>query len=41
MLVNSLMTRSVVTVDPDRSLHAAARLLRENRFRHLPVVRDE
>jgi acetoin utilization protein AcuB len=41
MLVNSVMTRSVVTVDPGWSLHVAARLMREGRFRHLPVVRAE
>jgi len=40
MLVNAVMTSSVVTVEPERSLYAAASLLREGRFRHLPVVRD-
>lgn len=34
------MTRSVVTVEPDSSMQSAARLMREGRFRHLPVVRN-
>ena len=39
MLVDSVMTRSVVTTEPSRTLHAAAHLMRAGRFRHLPVVR--
>jgi acetoin utilization protein AcuB len=40
MLVNAVMTRSVITVKPEQTLYAAANLLREGRFRHLPVVRN-
>jgi acetoin utilization protein AcuB len=40
MLVSAVMTRSVVTVTPEQTLHAAAGLLRDGRFRHLPIVRD-
>jgi acetoin utilization protein AcuB len=40
MLVDSVMTRSVVTTEPSRPLHAAAHLMRGGRFRHLPVVRE-
>jgi acetoin utilization protein AcuB len=39
MLVDSVMTRSVVTTEPSRALHAAAHLMHAGRFRHLPVVR--
>lgn len=38
MLVNAVMTSSVVTVEPEQTLYAAASLLRVGRFRHLPVV---
>jgi acetoin utilization protein AcuB len=40
MLVESVMTRSVVTVEPTCSVDSAARLMHQGRFRHLPVVRD-
>ena len=40
MLVSAVMTSFVVTVEPEQRLYAAASLLREGRFRHLPVVRD-
>jgi acetoin utilization protein AcuB len=38
MLVETVMTRSVVTTDPRRSLESVARLMREGRFRHVPVL---
>ena len=38
MLVDSVMTRSVVTTEPSSTLQAAAHLMRVGRFRHLPVV---
>ncbi|SRR6266566_42048 len=40
MLVDSVMSRPAVTIEPHRSARAAAQLMRERRFRHLPVVRD-
>ncbi len=38
MLVDAVMTRSVVTTEPQRSVRSAARLMRDGRFRHLPVL---
>lgn len=38
MLVDSVMSREVVTTEPSRSCQSAARLMREGRFRHLPVA---
>ena len=38
MLVESVMTRAVVTTEPSRSVHSAALRMREGRFRHLPVL---
>ena len=38
MLVDSVMSRSVVTTEPAHSVESAARLMRESRFRHLPVL---
>jgi len=38
MLVDSVMSRSVVTTEPARSVESAARLMREGRFQHLPVL---
>jgi len=38
MLVGKRMTRNPKTVSPDDPLSAAARILREHRFHHLPVV---
>ncbi len=38
MLVADWMTRSPVTIRPEASLREATTLLRERRFRHLPVV---
>ena len=40
MIVGKRMTRNPKTVSPDDPLSAAARILRENRFHHLPVVED-
>jgi acetoin utilization protein AcuB len=41
MLVGKRMTRNPKTVAPDTPLSAAARILREHRFHHLPVVEGE
>jgi acetoin utilization protein AcuB len=38
MLVETVITRSVVTTDPRRSVESVARLMREGRFRHMPVL---
>jgi acetoin utilization protein AcuB len=38
MFVGRRMTRDPKTVSPDEPLSAAARILREHRFHHLPVV---
>lgn len=38
MLVDSIMSRSVVTTEPTCSVESAARLMRNGRFRHLPVL---
>lgn len=38
--VSSIMTRSVVTVEPETSLHEAARHMASRWIRHLPVVRE-
>lgn len=40
MLVESEMTRVVVTVPPSCPVEAAAQLMHERRFRHLPVIAD-
>ncbi|MCA1822817.1 MAG: CBS domain-containing protein [Mycobacteriales bacterium] len=40
MSVNDAMTRDVVTVPPDMTLHDAARLMAVRWIRHLPVVDD-
>ena len=41
MFVGKRMTRNPKTVSPDAPLSAAARILREHRFHHLPVVEGE
>jgi acetoin utilization protein AcuB len=38
MLVEDVMTRSLVTIAPEETLRAAVDLLLKNRIRHLPVV---
>jgi CBS domain-containing protein len=38
--VRQWMTTEVVTIDPDTPLAEAARIMFENHFRHLPVVKD-
>jgi CBS domain-containing protein len=38
MLVKAIMTRSVITTEAAHSIESAAHLMREGRFRHLPVV---
>ena len=38
--VGDVMTRGVVTVDPDDEVVQAARLMGERQIRHLPVVQD-
>ena len=40
MYVETVMARPVVTLDADRAVGEAAQLMRERRFRHLPVVID-
>ena len=39
MLVESIMTRSVITTEPTDTVQSALQVMRKNRFRHLPVVR--
>jgi CBS domain-containing protein len=38
--VGRIMTTRLITIGPREPLHAAARMLRENRVRHLPVTVD-
>jgi CBS domain-containing protein len=38
--VRQWMTEDVVTIEPATTIHDAATLMFENRFRHLPVVKD-
>jgi acetoin utilization protein AcuB len=38
MLVEDVMSRALVTIDPEETLRAAFDLLLKNRIRHLPVV---
>ena len=38
--VSDVMTREVLTIGPESSLHEAARLMAARWIRHLPVVRD-
>jgi acetoin utilization protein AcuB len=38
MLVESVMTRGVITTEFSRSVQSAARLMHDGHFRHLPVV---
>lgn len=38
--IRDVMTTTLVTVDPDDDLLAAARLMGERQIRHLPVVQD-
>jgi acetoin utilization protein AcuB len=39
MLIQAVMTPSVVTTEPGQSLAAAGQLMHDGRFRHLPVMR--
>lgn len=39
--VGDVMTRTLVTVDPDDDVLAAARVMGEKQIRHLPVVQDD
>ncbi|RMG59645.1 MAG: CBS domain-containing protein [Deltaproteobacteria bacterium] len=41
MFVGRRMTKRVIAVTPDTTLREAARLLKENRIHHLPVVEGE
>jgi len=42
MLLKSWMTRTIITVDADQSMHEATRLMRENSIKILPVtIKDE
>jgi CBS domain-containing protein len=38
--LRDVMTRNVVTIPPETSLHDAARIMFEHWFRHLPVVSE-
>jgi CBS domain-containing protein len=38
--VRQWMTESVVTIEPDTTVQDAAKMMFENNFRHLPVVKD-
>lgn len=38
--VSDVMTRDVITIAPDTTLHEAARVMAARWIRHLPVVRD-
>jgi len=38
--VRQWMTEDVVTIEPETGIEEAAKLMFENKFRHLPVVKD-
>ena len=38
--VRQWMTESVVTIEPETTIQAAAKMMFENNFRHLPVCKD-
>jgi CBS domain-containing protein len=38
--VRQWMTESVVTIEPEVTVDEAAKIMFENKFRHLPVVKD-
>jgi CBS domain-containing protein len=38
--INAVMSKSLITVDPDASLKEAARLMSANKIRRLPVSKD-
>jgi CBS domain-containing protein len=38
--VSEVMTKTLITVDPDTSLREAARIMSANRIRRLPVLKD-
>ena len=38
--VRQWMTEDVVTIEPETTIEAAARMMFERKFRHLPVVKD-
>jgi CBS domain-containing membrane protein len=40
-LIGEVMTRSPVTVTPDRPAHVAAELMLQNKFGALPVIEDD
>lgn len=40
MRASDLMTRKVVTCNPEHSVHEVMKLMTEGRFRHLPVIED-
>ncbi len=39
--IEEIMSRNVITIDPDEDVEKAARLMTENKIKKLPVVRDE
>ena len=40
MMVREVMTRELVTIDPETSCDKARRLMEDHRIRHLPVVEE-
>jgi CBS domain-containing protein len=40
VMVEDLMTRNLIEIDPGRDLYEAARLMAKNNIRRLPVVKD-
>ena len=40
IVVESIMTRDLVTITPDQTVKDAMRLITDNRCRHLPVLKD-
>ncbi len=39
--VSNIMTRQVLTLTPDNTLHDADRLFKQRKFRHIPIVSAE
>lgn len=39
-MISDVMSKPLITVDPDSSLNEAARLMLENKIRRLPVVKE-
>lgn len=41
MFINKIMTREVITIEPDEDISTARTLMNRYRFRHLPVTRND